>query len=484
MSASKRIIHFRFGFANADALSQGKTGTECRGGEHDITVTWSITGGKREISMDGREVQYSAGKRANASRRADMLETSFRLNGHTYELTCYAYKPAAGSPEKRNPRWKQYNLIIDGRSFFDIPQIFDLGLKGLHVVHYTEAPSQVYAQSHSGTSMSGISSYNSQPANPGEVKHSIQSRIADQRRMMNTRKQVLTHEKEKIRVVHEEEKKNPNNPDLDSNVFSHAPSELSEMRNRQNAPPPQRAPVPTKPFSIRSSYKIESGDSTPAPPRKPEPYLTKKQYKIQTKPQSTQRMHQTKMHQQPTELPPQQERQIQAHRPNQQPHNQQNSPRAQQQQQQQPRTDQPQRYHIEAQQPSTHKPEAAPRPTPTQPSSSQSTESRLVFAPQLPPTYEQIVGTAVDHEDSVAESNAVESAIVPAQYQVYTRGGANDNDRSGAGDTVSVAEDSVESRMVPAPQGFSRRRSFGEKSAITNASSSVDDQGVNKFGYF
>ena len=256
------------------------------------------------------------------------------------------------------------------------------------------------------------------------------------------------------------------------------------MRNRQNAPPPQRAPVPTKPFSIRSSYKIESGDSTPAPPRKPEPYLTKKQYKIQTKPQSTQRMHQTKMHQQPTELPPQQERQIQAHRPNQQPHNQQNSPRAQQQQQQQPRTDQPQRYHIEAQQPSTHKPEAAPRPTPTQPSSSQSTESRLVFAPQLPPTYEQIVGTAVDHEDSVAESNAVESAIVPAQYQVYTRGGANDNDRSGAGDTVSVAEDSVESRMVPAPQGFSRRRSFGEKSAITTASSSVDDQGVNKFGYF
>lgn len=105
ISASKRIIHFRFGFANASSLSQGKTGTDCRGDEHDIVVTWSITGGKRAITMDGREVQYSAGKRANASRRADILETSWRMSDHVYELSCYAYKPSAGSPEKRNPRW-------------------------------------------------------------------------------------------------------------------------------------------------------------------------------------------------------------------------------------------------------------------------------------------------------------------------------------------------------------------------------------------
>jgi len=119
ISASKRIIHFRFGFANASALSQGKTGTDCRGDEHDIVVTWSITGGKRAISMDGREVQYSAGKRANASRRADILETSWRLSDHVYELSCYAYKPSAGSPEKRNPRWarklltKLYSSLSD-----------------------------------------------------------------------------------------------------------------------------------------------------------------------------------------------------------------------------------------------------------------------------------------------------------------------------------------------------------------------------------
>lgn len=104
ISASKRIIHFRFGFASPEALSHGKTGTDCRGEEHDIVITWSITGGKRAISMNGREVQYAAGKRANASRRADVLEASWRMMDHVYELKCYAYKPSAGSPEKRNPR--------------------------------------------------------------------------------------------------------------------------------------------------------------------------------------------------------------------------------------------------------------------------------------------------------------------------------------------------------------------------------------------
>ena len=105
VSSSKRIINFRFGFANASAMSQGRTGTGCRGEEHDIVVTWSITGGKRSISMNGREIQYSAGRVATESRRADVLDASWRMSDHVYNMKCFAYKPAAGSPEKRNPRW-------------------------------------------------------------------------------------------------------------------------------------------------------------------------------------------------------------------------------------------------------------------------------------------------------------------------------------------------------------------------------------------
>jgi hypothetical protein len=106
ISSSKRVIHFRFGFANATSMSQ------CRGEEHDIVVTWSITGGKRSISMDGREIQYSAGKRANESRRADVLEASWRMSDHVYDVKCYAYKPATGSPEKRDPRWVRHYLEV------------------------------------------------------------------------------------------------------------------------------------------------------------------------------------------------------------------------------------------------------------------------------------------------------------------------------------------------------------------------------------
>ena len=112
ISSSKRVIHFRFGFANATSMSQGKTCTDCRGEEHDIVVTWSITGGKRSIYMDGREIQYSAGKRANESRRADVLEASWRMSDHVYDVKCYAYKPATGSPEKRDPRWVRHYLCV------------------------------------------------------------------------------------------------------------------------------------------------------------------------------------------------------------------------------------------------------------------------------------------------------------------------------------------------------------------------------------
>ena len=105
ISSTKRIIHFRFGFADVTSMLKGKTGSDCRGEEHNIVATWSITGGKKAIMMDEREVLFVAGKHATEARRADMMEAVWQLSDHVYELKCYAYKPATGSPEKRNPRW-------------------------------------------------------------------------------------------------------------------------------------------------------------------------------------------------------------------------------------------------------------------------------------------------------------------------------------------------------------------------------------------
>lgn len=244
ISSSKRIVHFRFGFANTTSMLHGKTGTDCRGEEHDIVITWSITGSKSTIVMDEREVLYTApGKRPNDSRRADLLEASWRMSDHVYELKCYAYKPACGSSEKRNPRWKQYSLIIDGRSYFELPQIFDLGLKGLTTTVQCLPPSVI--QSCEPSSISGLTdSMRSNQTVPSiEMKHSIQARIDEQRRILASRKHADSVDcrggSGSSRTVH-----SASTNTYDTGVYSAAPSELDEVKNRMQAPPPPLTSAP------------------------------------------------------------------------------------------------------------------------------------------------------------------------------------------------------------------------------------------------
>ena len=63
----------RFGFTNQDALAAGETGTACRGEEHDITLIWSLTSGKRLVLADGQEVHYS-------NSRSQVFDFSFHKN--------------------------------------------------------------------------------------------------------------------------------------------------------------------------------------------------------------------------------------------------------------------------------------------------------------------------------------------------------------------------------------------------------------------
>jgi hypothetical protein len=263
MSTTKRIIHFRFGFANSQALSQGRAGVDCRGEEHDLCVTWSITGGKRLISLDGREIQYSAGKRANTSRRADILECAWKMADHIFELKCYAYKP-----EKRNSKFHQYNLTIDGRSFFELPEIFDLGLKGLGTRNYpsmtisgSSALDHTTTSTITGASSSRVSTQYT--TDQSSVKSTIQSRIDEQRRLMKQKKQGSTTSKNirprvsdsvnsgvtfdsasdatssnlmSFRSLNVSENQHEEESEIySSGVSSSAPSELNEARNRQYA---------------------------------------------------------------------------------------------------------------------------------------------------------------------------------------------------------------------------------------------------------
>lgn len=109
----------RFGFANEKALADGLTGTDCRGEEHDVTIVWSITSGKRQITMDGREIHYS-------TNRASILDFSWSAKGnHVVKVICHAAPPLQATPG-----FRQYDLMIDGQSFFTMPKMFQLGIRG------------------------------------------------------------------------------------------------------------------------------------------------------------------------------------------------------------------------------------------------------------------------------------------------------------------------------------------------------------------
>lgn len=111
------ITNRRFGFTNQDALAAGGTGTECRGEEHDITLIWSITSGKRLILADGQEVHYS-------NSRSHVFDFSWTMRGnHVLKVTAHA-----NAPINAHPNFRQYDFFVDGMSFFSMPKVYRLGL--------------------------------------------------------------------------------------------------------------------------------------------------------------------------------------------------------------------------------------------------------------------------------------------------------------------------------------------------------------------
>lgn len=111
------VINRRFGFANPDALASGETGTACRGEEHDITIVWSLTSGKRMILADGQEVHYS-------SSRTNIFEYSWTMKGnHVLKIIAHAAPPLSPTPG-----FRQYDFFVNGQSFFSFPKVFRLGL--------------------------------------------------------------------------------------------------------------------------------------------------------------------------------------------------------------------------------------------------------------------------------------------------------------------------------------------------------------------
>jgi len=119
IATTKRRVRWRFGFPNKHALDNGETGTDCRGEEHEVTLVWSITSGKRQITCDGQEVHYT-------SSRAGIVDFSWPCRGnHVIKVVAHA-----SPPMQPTPGFHQYNLLVDGQSFFSMPKLYELGVKG------------------------------------------------------------------------------------------------------------------------------------------------------------------------------------------------------------------------------------------------------------------------------------------------------------------------------------------------------------------
>eukprot|EP00566_Odontella_aurita_P014391 CAMPEP_0113589388 /NCGR_PEP_ID=MMETSP0015_2-20120614/36059_1 /TAXON_ID=2838 /ORGANISM="Odontella" /LENGTH=525 /DNA_ID=CAMNT_0000495399 /DNA_START=225 /DNA_END=1802 /DNA_ORIENTATION=+ /assembly_acc=CAM_ASM_000160 len=117
IASTKRRVRWRFGFTNQQALQNGETGTACRGEEHDVTLVWSITSGKRLVLADGQEVHYSVS-------RANDFDCSWTMRGgHVLKLIAHASPPINATPG-----FRQYDFLIDGQSFFSMPKVYRLGL--------------------------------------------------------------------------------------------------------------------------------------------------------------------------------------------------------------------------------------------------------------------------------------------------------------------------------------------------------------------
>jgi hypothetical protein len=114
---TKRRIRWKFGFSHSESLQKGLTGIECRGQEHEVVLVWSLTSGKQLVLADGCEVHFASG------RLAEKFECCWTMKGG-HELKAIAY---AALPLFPTPGFRQFDLLLDGLSYWDMPKIFQLG---------------------------------------------------------------------------------------------------------------------------------------------------------------------------------------------------------------------------------------------------------------------------------------------------------------------------------------------------------------------
>jgi len=129
VAVTKRRVRWRWGILNEDALAAGATGAECRGSEHEVTLVWSLTSGKRLILFNGKEVYFSTGRRTDGKFQYSWTASALGNN----VLTIIAY---AAAPLRSIHGFKQFDLLINGQSCSDMCHIYELGVRKDHATNH------------------------------------------------------------------------------------------------------------------------------------------------------------------------------------------------------------------------------------------------------------------------------------------------------------------------------------------------------------
>ena len=171
ITATKRRVTFQFGFSSAEAIASGETEANCRGEEHEVVLIWSHVSGKRELFMDGKQIHMSKAARGNTK-----FQFTWGIGAHVLKIIANGTPPMG-----ENSHLRQFDLYLDGISFFRFFKIYQLGrsqVAGLSKPqtnnNYSREPSKEY--SYRGTGYAGaddVSEYDEEDDAPRDVVSNV-----------------------------------------------------------------------------------------------------------------------------------------------------------------------------------------------------------------------------------------------------------------------------------------------------------------------
>jgi hypothetical protein len=184
ITATKRRITFQFGFSSAKAIAAGETEANCRGEEHEVVLIWSHVSGKRELFMDGKPIHASKAARGNTK-----FQFMWGLGTHVLKIIANGTPPMG-----ENSNQRQFDLLLDGISFFRFFKIYQLGrneVKGLATQtnnrsNYSREPSKEYSYRGTGYAVADdVSEYDEEDDCSGEVVSNVPPSVAIQTPSVN-----------------------------------------------------------------------------------------------------------------------------------------------------------------------------------------------------------------------------------------------------------------------------------------------------------